>query len=234
MRARKTGWEFALVAVLISAAALLLQPYIEKEQAKTRAADAEWIRERIAADRAYEREVEAERARWAAIEEAGGFDETMLAEIAYATEMEKINAFNDPDILDEVEEAARKWGEVYNISPEFLEAVAWRESRYDPEAVNGGCVGLMQVAPVWHGDRMERLGVEDLTEVDGNMAVAADYLAELFATYNDPYWVLMTYNGDSNADAYRSGNAAPSMYALEITEKAFEFTQIHEEGGSGQ
>lgn len=229
MKERTSGKEFVAVVVVVSTVAVLLAPHIEREQAKQRAIEADWIREQIEAERAYEREVEAERRRWE-------LNEVELAEIAYATEMEKLNYYNDPDIPDEVEEAARKYGEAYGLAPEFLEAVAYAESRYDPEAINGGCVGLMQVAPVWHWDRMERLGVDDdeLMTVEGSMAVAADYLRELFDTYDDPYWVLMTYNGDSNAEAFRNGTAAPSDYALGITEMAARLTKIHEEGGSGQ
>ena len=229
MKERTRGKEFVAVVVVVSTVAVLLAPHIEREQAKQRAIEADWIREQIEAERAYEREAEAERRRWE-------LNEVELAEIAYATEMEKLNYYNDPDIPDEVEEAARKYGEAYGLAPEFLEAVAYAESRYDPEAINGGCVGLMQVAPVWHWDRMERLGVDDdeLMTVEGSMAVAAGYLRELFDTYDDPYWVLMTYNGDSNAEAFRNGTAAPSDYALRITEMAARLTKIHEEGGSGQ
>ena len=67
--------------------------------------------------REYDREVELERARWAEIENE---------EIAYATEMEKINLY-DPDIPEDIQDAAWKYGEQYNICPEFLIAVAKRE-----------------------------------------------------------------------------------------------------------
>ena len=107
----------------------------------------------------------------------------------------------DEDIPIEVQEAAKKWGEIYDICPEFLEAMAFKESTYNPAVSNGECLGLMQVNPRWHWDRMERLGVSeaDLFTVDGCMAVAADYLNELFATYEDPAVVLAVYNGDSRA-----------------------------------
>ena len=122
--------------------------------------------------REYDREVELERARWAEIENE---------EIDYATEMEKINLY-DPDIPEDIQDAAWKYGEQYNICPEFLIAVAKRESEFNPEAVNGSCVGLMQVSLMWHTDRMERCQVteEEMWTVDGSMHVAADYLAELF------------------------------------------------------
>lgn len=233
MRARTmTARDYALnvvVGVAIAGSlAIVLHPAYEREQAERREIEQEWIREQRRAERAYLAEVEAERLRWEAIEAAERATEVTTVETAAR--------YNDPEIPDEIEEAARKWGEVYGIAPEFLEAVAWRESRYDHEATNGGCVGLMQVAPRWHRDRMERLGVteEGLMTVEGNMAVAADYLRELFDKYDDPVWVLMTYNGDSNADAFRNGTAPASDYATGITAKAAELTKIHEEGGREQ
>lgn len=137
--------------------------------------------------------------------------------------------YNDPDIPDEIEEAAAAAAEAYDFEPEFLEAIAFYESTYDPRAVNGGCYGLMQVSTYWHGDRMERLGVTDaqIWEAGPNMMVAADYLRELFNQHADLYWVLMTYNGDSRADAYLRGEAGPSEYALLVEEFTFELRNRH-------
>ena len=137
--------------------------------------------------------------------------------------------YNDPDIPDEIEAAAEAAGEAYGFEPEFLEAIAFYESTYNTQAVNGGCYGLMQVSTYWHADRMERLGVTEsqIWEAGPNMMVAADYLRELFGRHSDPYWVLMTYNGDSNADAYLEGKAGPSEYARLVQELTFELRNKH-------
>lgn len=111
--------------------------------------------------------------------------------------------YNDPEFPDDVEAAAA--GEIYDISPELLEAIAWHESRYQIDAVNGNCTGLMQVSLYWHADRMERLGVSEaaMWEAGPNMLVAADFLAELLSTYDgDLGAVLMYYNGDSRLDEH--------------------------------
>lgn len=137
--------------------------------------------------------------------------------------------YNDPDIPDEVEAAAEAAGEAYGIEPEFLEAVAFYESTYNTQAINGGCYGLMQISTYWHMDRIQRLGYTESSvwEAGPSMMIAADYLEELFEKYDDPYWVLMTYNGDSAADVYRNGNGSPSEYALLVTELAFELRNRH-------
>ena len=174
--------------------------------------------------REYDREVELERARWAEIENE---------EIAYATEMEKINLY-DPDIPEDIQDAAWKYGKQYNICPEFLIAVAKRESEFDPEAVNGSCVGLMQVSLKWHTDRMERCQVteEEMWTVDGSMHVAADYLAELFEKYEDAALVLMIYNGDSRAELFAQGGCSMSSYASDILTYSKELEEKH--GKTGQ
>ena len=88
---------------------------------------------------------------------------------------------------DEVYQIALEVTEHYNICPEFLQAMAFRESSYRTDVENGSCIGLMQVSEKWHKDRMERLGVESLYDPYGNMLVAADYLTELFGEGDELY-----------------------------------------------
>ena len=169
--------------------------------------------------REYDKDVELERARWAEIENE---------EIVYATKTKKINLY-DPDIPVDIQDAAWKYGELYNICPEFLIAVAKRESEFNPEAVNGSCVGLMQVSLRWHTDRMERCHVteEEMWTVDGSMHVAADYLAELFDEYEDAALVLMIYNGDSDASSFAQGDCDMSDYASDILTYSRELEEKH-------
>ena len=169
--------------------------------------------------REYDKDVELERARWAEIENE---------EIVYATKTKKINLY-DPDIPVDIQDAAWKYGELYNICPEFLIAVAKRESEFNPEAVNGSCVGLMQVSLMWHTDRMERCQVteEEMWTVDGSMHVAADYLAELFDEYEDAALVLMIYNGDSDASSFAQGDCDMSDYASDILTYSRELEEKH-------
>lgn len=110
-------------------------------------------------------------------------------------------------------------GSEYDIEPTILEALAWRESRYDRRAVSGTNKGLCQVSTYWHRDRMARLGVTDIFDAEQNVMVAADLLAELSGSYDSIERVLMAYNGDHRA--------VISAYANEVVEvaKALETVQ---------
>lgn len=127
----------------------------------------------------------------------------------------------------EVQELSEAAGDAYGICPEFLQAIAWQESRWQPDASAGGCEGLMQVAACWHGDRMARLGVTDLYDPEGNMLVAADYLSELFGRWEDPAMVLMVYNGDSSAQHYWETGEGISDYAVEVLEMSEKLEREH-------
>lgn len=102
-------------------------------------------------------------------------------------------------ISEEAQETCVKYGEEYGICPELLMAMIEKESSGRPDVESGGCKGLMQISDRWHKDRMERLGVTDIYDQDGNIHVGADYLAELFEKYCDVGTVLMVYHGEKNA-----------------------------------
>lgn len=135
---------------------------------------------------------------------------------------EEVNAEEKVEIPEEVIELSEELGERYCICPELIQAIAWRESRFNPEAVNGNCIGIMQVSERWHRDRMERLGVTDLTDMEQNMLVAVDYLSELAIECGDLDVALMTYNGDS-----RAGTGIVSEYAETIMMLSAELEQLH-------
>lgn len=114
-----------------------------------------------------------------------------------------------------------------DICPEFVQAIIETESSWDPEARNGDCIGLMQISEKWHQDRMERLGVTDLTDPYDNILVGIDYLDELIHRYGDQAMVLMIYNGDSRAwKFWETGEM--SEYARKILERAEELERRNE------
>ena len=142
---------------------------------------------------------------------------------------EQVGAAEDPYTIPQaVIDSAEKWGEEYGICPEFLEAVAWAESRYNPSVSNksGTCHGLMQISWSAHGDRMQRLGVTDIFNLDQNMHTAADYFRELFERYEDPARVLMEYHGETTAGAFCEA-CKMSSYASRILELSAELEELH-------
>ena len=211
-----------LISALLIGAGMLaaIQPVQAAEEAEREALQAQQLAmyQQVEADRA------AELARWAEIESRIPELPEKAEDPAPAPE-----PYNDPEIPDDVEQAAIQWGTAYGIAPELLEAVAFHESTYRAGARNGGCCGLMQISARWHGDRMERLGMTeaDLWDANHNMHLAADYLRELFDRHESVDWALMTYNGDVRADSVLEGSA-PSAYASGITAMAAELTEKHE------
>lgn len=101
------------------------------------------------------------------------------------------------EVSEEVKKISEELGSAYNICPEVIQAICWQESRFKSDAESGGCIGIMQVAPKWHKDRMERLGVTDLKDIRQNMTVAVDYLSELLVDEKDMEEALMRYHGES-------------------------------------
>ena len=124
-------------------------------------------------------------------------EQTESKEMPISADVKVIHKADDPDIPDVIEEACITYGKQYGISTEFLEALIWQESRYIADVVSddGNCIGLCQINQKCHKKRMKRLGVTDLTDERQNIAVACDYLAELFAKSDDPEVVLNWYNG---------------------------------------
>ena len=63
---------------------------------------------------------------------------------------------------------------------------------------NGASTGYMQIQKRWHKDRMERLGVNDLSDPEGNFRVGLDYLSELYRKYGSWEMALTVYNRGHN------------------------------------
>ena len=108
--------------------------------------------------------------------------------------------------------------ERYGIDPAIVFAMIEVESKFDRDAIGdrGNSLGLMQIQPKWHEERMERLGCDDLLDPYQNVEVGIDYLSELVGMGRGLEWALMAYNGGySYANAYVSRGEV-SHYAREV------------------
>lgn len=139
----------------------------------------------------------------------------------------QVKAAENTYLSEEIQEACIKNGEEYNICPELLMAIIEKESRGNPDVENGSCKGLMQINIIFQKDRMKRLGVSDLYDQYSNILVGADYLAELFDKYEDPYLVLMVYNMGYRKAISLYNNEQYTNYAVEICERSEELERIH-------
>lgn len=120
------------------------------------------------------------------------------------------------EVPADVIEISEELGKQYNICPELIQAMCFKESSFRPDIESGGCFGIMQVNPKWHKERIDRLGVTDIFDMRGNMAVGVDYLLELIGQYEDVSVALMVYNGDSSVEDVICGKDDISAYVNEI------------------
>ena len=137
------------------------------------------------------------------------------------------------EIPEDIRIYCEEEGAKNNVAPAFLEGLAYCESGFNDHAVNkaGTCFGLCQIYKKFHIARMERLGVTDIYDRWGNIAVAADLLGELFEEYEDPGMVLLVYGGAGKATKkkYLETGKLPK-WAQRIIDKSIEYEK---EGNNG-
>lgn len=81
----------------------------------------------------------------------------------------------------------------FNLPPLLLHRVAWQESHFRPEIINGtlkssaGAVGIMQIVPRWHPD-------VDPTDPRASIYYAAAYLYRNFRRFGRWDLALAAYN----------------------------------------
>jgi soluble lytic murein transglycosylase-like protein len=111
----------------------------------------------------------------------------------------------------------------YNIDPKLVMSVIEQESKYNPNATNGNCLGLMQISTRWHSDRAAILGVTNFYDPYGNILLGVDYLSELFSKYKDMSLVLMLYSMDHKTALKMYANGEISSYAKTVLARADEY-----------
>lgn len=120
-------------------------------------------------------------------------------------------------IKDEIYSAVNKMKTLYpDIESSLILAVIQKESRYDPNVNGSGAIGLMQIIPFCHTNRMARLGVTDLYDIYSNVLVGTDTLSELIHKYNDVGLALMCYNMGEGKALYKYSNGGYSGYVHSV------------------
>ena len=121
-------------------------------------------------------------------------------------------------------------GHEFNICPELLQSIAYHESRFNPEAKNGNCIGLMQVNKSAHSDKLTAQGwtSNDLYKPYINMYIAGEVLSELFEQYEDPGEVILRYNGAATALKTYKESGKLSTYANNVLTMSEELERQHQ------
>ena len=155
----------------------------------------------------------------------------ILSPINAKAESQGVTSIYDDGIPLNVRIYCEVVGSQYDICPEILEAIAYHESRYEVDAVNGNYKGIMQVNVVIHKDRLQKFGytVSDMTSnAYANIQVATDYLAELYETYGDDNpIVLSVYSGNWKAVSDYKENGWLCPYVEDVLTRSANFERVH-------
>jgi soluble lytic murein transglycosylase-like protein len=103
---------------------------------------------------------------------------------------------------------AYKAGRMHSVDPVLILAVMAIESRYNPVAEsNMGAMGLMQVIPRWHPEKLSDHGGEEaLLEPEVNIHVGAQILREYYRRLGDEVLALQMYAGAFNEPTAQYAN----------------------------
>jgi hypothetical protein len=136
----------------------------------------------------------------------------------------KIHIIEQPDKLYDIPLEAdlqlhiKELCEAYGVDMPLVLAVIGQESNYDPAAIgdSGNSIGLMQIQPMHHSRRMDRLGITDLTDPYQNITVGIDLLAELLADSGDTEWAITAYNAGAGTADFNKKIGMRSEYAESV------------------
>lgn len=174
-----------------------------------------------------ESETELDNIRWK--EETETVEIVIVEPVEIITVMDEIEPvekirFYDVPLSEELQLHIFEECDKHSISPAIVIAMIERESSYRASVIgdNGNSLGLMQIQPRWHEERMVRLGCENLLDPFQNVTVGIDILSELIETNSDLYWVLMAYNGGESYANSLMNAGKYSDYAIRIVERASE------------
>jgi len=103
----------------------------------------------------------------------------------------------------------------YKIDLELLMAIIFVESTYKVTAQsNQGAIGLMQVVPKWHLDKIEQYGdVSVLYDIRANIAIGTEILMEYLEKEGNIRQALHRYNGSKDDKTLKYSNRVLKKYS---------------------
>lgn len=98
----------------------------------------------------------------------------------------------------------------FGVDYDLALAVVETESQYQNLVGDGGdSIGYMQIQPKWHKERMDALGVRDLTDSEGNFRVGCSLLTDL----------LEENTLEDALSIYNTGHGGRTEYSQTVMEK---------------
>lgn len=124
------------------------------------------------------------------------------------------------DLQDHIFNLCDEKGIEYKVAMALIHT----ESRFDATCVgdSGNSLGLMQIQPRWHYERMERLGCNDLLDPYQNVTVGLDLFSDLLEEYGVVEYALMAYNGGGSYADSMIDSGLISDYAYSVISYADE------------
>lgn len=129
------------------------------------------------------------------------------------------------DLPVELQEFTYYLCEAYYLDFEFVMAVMYTESKFEPDIVSGtNDSGLMQINKCNHAELSTALGITDFTEPYQNIRGGLYILRRLFEKYDSPARVCMAYNmGEYGASVLWDKGVYETSYSIKVLTKADEY-----------
>lgn len=143
---------------------------------------------------------------------------TKTATTSIAPMIQRIRPQLDVAIINRIDKAVMKYSLMYKLPPEFVVCVMKRESNFNPLAKSRvGALGLMQVFPKWHRDKMQKMGIDtaDVYHIDHNVRLGCWILREYLDRTGSVDKALRSYVGGKHPSYIRD---ILTMYVNEIME----------------
>jgi len=122
----------------------------------------------------------------------------------------------------QIVKSTMKWAKEFEVDPALLIAIQQVESRFDKHSISSsGALGLMQVIPKWHLDKMnkaiEDIGNPELFNTHTNIYLGTWVLRDCMKQYKQNIkHALGCYNGNTSTDVY-ANNVLGKMRTLSLT-----------------
>jgi soluble lytic murein transglycosylase-like protein/TolA-binding protein len=111
----------------------------------------------------------------------------------------------------------------YKVDPQWLHAIIWQESKYDPDARSAaGARGLMQFIPETAGAVARAAAIPDVSAGELydpalSIRLGAAYWASLMENFKTPEKALAAYNGGpDNVERWSSKSHDPELFVADI------------------